>query len=85
MQRLLLAAALLCGVVIGFAASGHVAPSTAHLIFVPSVLLLGIVLGFVLGGRAARDEGAARAVAEEAKAARRAAREAARKPAPPAG
>ena len=51
-------------------------PSTAHLIYIPAVLLFGIVIGFVLGGRAARDAQAARQRAEESKAARRAAREA---------
>ena len=30
-------------------------PTSAHFIYVPSVLILGIVLGFIFGGRAARD------------------------------
>ena len=29
--------------------------SSAHLIFIPAVLLVGIVIGWVLGSRAARD------------------------------
>jgi hypothetical protein len=61
-------------------------PPVAHIIYIPGVLLVGIVIGWVLGGRAARDAEAARKRAEESKAARRAARDAARKdaPAPPA-
>ena len=50
-------------------------PSVAHLIYIPSVLMIGIVIGFILGGRAARDAEAARKRADDAKAARRAARE----------
>ena len=49
-------------------------PTTAHIIYIPIVLLLGIVIGFVLGGRAARDAEVSRALAEVDKAARRAAR-----------
>lgn len=79
MTRLLQLAALLVGATLGYLLSGHAAPPASHLIFVPSVLMLGLVLGFVLGGRAARDAEAGRARAEEAKAARRAARDAARK------
>ena len=29
--------------------------TSAHLIFIPAVLLIGIVIGWVLGSRAARD------------------------------
>jgi len=29
--------------------------TSAHFIFIPSVLLLGIVVGWILGSRAARD------------------------------
>lgn len=29
--------------------------SSAHIIYIPLVLIVGMVLGFVLGGRAARD------------------------------
>jgi hypothetical protein len=29
--------------------------TSAHFIFIPSVLLLGIVIGWILGSRAARD------------------------------
>jgi hypothetical protein len=76
--RLVAALALVCGATLGYLASGRATPSIAHVIFIPSVLIVGVVIGFVLGGRAARDaaEGARRA--EAAKAARRAAREAAR-------
>lgn len=34
-------------------------PSAAHLIFIPSVLVLGVVIGWILGSRAARDAYAA--------------------------
>lgn len=54
-------------------------PTTAHFIYIPFVLLIGFVVGFIFGGRAARDELAARAEREKAKAARRAQREAAKK------
>jgi hypothetical protein len=30
-------------------------PSSAHFIFIPTVLLLGVVLGFILGAKATRD------------------------------
>jgi hypothetical protein len=30
-------------------------PSSAHFIFIPTVLLLGLVLGFILGAKATRD------------------------------
>ena len=33
--------------------------TSAHFIFIPSVLLIGIVIGWVLGSRAARDAYAA--------------------------
>jgi hypothetical protein len=49
-------------------------PTTAHFIYIPVVLVLGIVIGFVLGGRAARDAFAAQKEREDARAARRAAR-----------
>jgi len=29
--------------------------SSAHFIFIPSVLLVGIIIGWILGGRAAKD------------------------------
>jgi hypothetical protein len=54
-------------------------PPVSHFIYIPMVLMIGIVIGFVLGGRAARDADAARRRADEAKAARRAARDAARR------
>jgi hypothetical protein len=49
-------------------------PTTAHLIYIPAVLVIGIVIGFILGGRAARDAFAAQKEKEDARAARRAAR-----------
>ncbi len=49
-------------------------PTTAHIIYIPFVLLLGIVIGFVLGGRAAREEEAMRQARKEERAARRAER-----------
>jgi hypothetical protein len=33
--------------------------SSAHFIFIPTVLLIGIVIGWILGGRAAQDAFAA--------------------------
>ena len=30
-------------------------PSSAHFIFIPTVLILGIVLGFIMGSKATRD------------------------------
>lgn len=51
-------------------------PSSAHLLFIPSVLILGIVIGWILGSRAAKD-----AYAMELK---RREERAARKTAPPA-
>jgi hypothetical protein len=29
--------------------------TSAHFIFIPSVLLVGIIIGWILGGRAAKD------------------------------
>jgi hypothetical protein len=55
-------------------------PPVTHFIYIPSVLMIGVVIGVVFGGRAARDAEAARLRAEEAKAARRAARAAAARP-----
>ena len=52
-------------------------PTTAHFIYIPMVLMIGIVIGFILGGRAARDAFAAQKEKEQARAARRAARQAA--------
>ncbi len=63
------------GLSAGYLAGRWVSPTVAHIIFIPSVMLLGLVLGWVLGGRAARDALAAKARADEAKAARKAARE----------
>lgn len=34
-------------------------PSSAHFIFIPSVLIVGVVIGWILGSRAARDAFAA--------------------------
>ena len=51
-----------------------------HFIYIPGVLLVGIVIGFILGGRVARDELAAQAERERARAERRARREAENKP-----
>jgi hypothetical protein len=53
-------------------------PPVSHFLYIPMVLMLGVAIGFIFGGRAARDAQAARARADEAKAARRAARDAAR-------
>jgi hypothetical protein len=50
-------------------------PTSAHLIYIPFVLLIGIVIGFILGGRAARDAQAEETRKAEARAARKAARE----------
>jgi arginine exporter protein ArgO len=49
-------------------------PSSAHFIFIPTVLLLGIVFGFIMGSKATRDAYAL----EEKKAAERAERAAKR-------
>ncbi len=45
--------------------------SSAHLIFIPSVLLVGIVIGWVLGSRAARDAFAMELKRREERAARK--------------
>lgn len=58
-------------------------PSAAHFIYIPAVLIVGLVIGFVLGGRAARDAFASQARREQAKADRRAAREAGKHEPPP--
>jgi hypothetical protein len=76
--RLLLPATLAVGAAVG-AVAGYlvgrgVEPSAAHFLFIPAVTLLGVVIGFVLGGRAARDAAAVQERADEARAARRAAR-----------
>ena len=44
--------------------------TSAHFIFIPSVLLLGIVIGWILGSRAARDAYAAELWRREERAAR---------------
>ncbi len=31
-------------------------PSAAHVVFIPSVLLVGVVIGYVMGARAVRAE-----------------------------
>jgi len=49
-------------------------PSSAHFIFIPTVLIIGIVLGFIMGSKATRDAFAL----EEKKAAERAERAAKR-------
>jgi len=58
--------------------------TSAHLIFIPAVLIVGTVLGFVLGSRSARDamilerkRDEDRKKAREARAQRKAAKEAA--------
>lgn len=48
--------------------------TSAHFIFIPSVLLLGIVIGWVLGGRAAKDAYAAELRRQEERAARKSGR-----------
>lgn len=47
-------------------------PTTAHIIYIPAMLLLGIVLGWILGSRATRDALAAEQRRKEARAARQA-------------
>jgi len=42
--------------------------TSAHLIFIPAVLLIGIVIGWVLGSRAAQDAFAAEMRRREARA-----------------
>ena len=44
--------------------------TSAHFIFIPSVLLLGIVIGWILGSRAARDAYAAELRRREERSAR---------------
>lgn len=44
--------------------------TSAHFIFIPSVLLVGIVIGWILGGRAARDAYAAELRRREERSAR---------------
>ena len=36
-------------------------PTSAHVLFIPAVLLVGIIFGWVLGGNAARQQMAERA------------------------
>lgn len=45
--------------------------TSAHLIFIPAVLLIGIVIGWVLGSRAAQDAFAAEMRRREERAARK--------------
>ena len=45
--------------------------TSAHFIFIPSVLLLGIVIGWILGSRAARDAYAMEMRRREERAARK--------------
>jgi hypothetical protein len=45
--------------------------TSAHFIFIPTVLLIGIVIGWILGSRAARDAYAAELRRREERAARR--------------
>ena len=47
-------------------------PSSAHLLFIPAVLVLGIVIGWILGSRAARDAFAMELKRREERAARKA-------------
>ena len=49
--------------------------TSAHFIFIPSVLLIGIVIGWVLGSRAARDAYAAELRKREERERRRAAKQ----------
>ena len=44
--------------------------SSAHLVFIPAVLLVGIIIGWILGGRAARDAYAMELKRREERAAR---------------
>jgi hypothetical protein len=44
--------------------------SSAHLVFIPAVLLVGIVIGWILGARAARDAFAMELKRREERAAR---------------
>ena len=45
--------------------------TSAHFIFVPTVLLIGIVIGWILGGRAAQDAFAAELKRREERSKRR--------------
>jgi hypothetical protein len=45
--------------------------TSAHLIFIPAVLLVGIVIGWILGSRAAQDAFAAELRRREERAARK--------------
>jgi len=45
--------------------------TSAHLIFIPAVLLVGVVIGWILGSRAARDAFAAELKRREERAARK--------------
>jgi hypothetical protein len=49
--------------------------TSAHFIFIPSVLLVGIVIGWILGSRAARDAYAAELRRREERAGRKSDRE----------
>jgi len=48
-------------------------PSSAHLLFIPAVLIVGVVLGWILGSRAAKDAYAMELKRREERAARKAA------------
>ena len=52
---------------------GSSMPSSAHLIFIPAVLIIGIVIGWILGSRAARDAFAMELKRREERAGRKAA------------
>ena len=45
--------------------------TSAHFIFIPTVLLIGIVIGWILGGRAAQDAFAAELKRREERSKRR--------------
>ncbi len=45
-------------------------PSSAHLLYVPAILMVGLVLGWILGSRAARDAFAMEMKRREERAAR---------------
>jgi len=47
-------------------------PSSAHLLFIPAVLVLGVVIGWILGSRAAKDAFAMELRRREERAARKA-------------
>lgn len=46
-------------------------PSSAHLLFIPAVLIIGMVIGWILGSRAARDAFAMELKRREERAARK--------------